>query len=72
MDEPTAHLDPVGARQIGAAIDTALADRTVIVVTHGRGWTGPTDRVVRLDRGELLSPAGRASRAARPAAEAIR
>jgi ATP-binding cassette subfamily C protein CydD len=72
MDEPTAHLDPAGARQIGSAIDTALADRTVIVVTHGRGWTGPTDRVIRLDRGELLSPAGLAWRAAQPAAEAIR
>jgi ATP-binding cassette subfamily C protein CydD len=56
MDEPTAHLDPASARQIGEAIDTVLADRTVILVSHDRGWTGATGRVIRLDRPELLSP----------------
>ena len=38
LDEPAAHLDPANARQIGTAIDTVLADRTVILVSHGRGW----------------------------------
>ena len=36
LDEPAAHLDPAGARLIGTAIDTALPDRTVILVSHGR------------------------------------
>jgi ATP-binding cassette subfamily C protein CydD len=71
MDEPTAHLDPVGARQIGAAIDAALADRTVIVVTHGPGWTGGADRVIRLDHGQLLPPAGPARLVGQPTAGAI-
>jgi len=60
MDEPTAHLDAASARLIGAAIDTALADRTVILVSHGQGWDGGGCRSIRLDRGQLMSPAGAA------------
>jgi ATP-binding cassette subfamily C protein CydD len=71
MDEPAAHLDPAGARQIGAAIDTALAGRTVIVVTHGQGWTGGAGRVIRLDHGRLLPPAGPTRLAGQPTAGAI-
>ena len=56
MDEPTAHLDPASARQIGKAIDTVLTDRTVILVSHAQGWTGDTGRIIRLDQGELMSP----------------
>jgi ABC-type multidrug transport system fused ATPase/permease subunit len=57
MDEPTAHLDPASARQIGTAIDTALADRTVILVSHGQGWDGGGCRSIRLDHGELMASA---------------
>jgi ABC-type transport system involved in cytochrome bd biosynthesis fused ATPase/permease subunit len=53
LDEPAAHLDPVGARQLARAIETALAGRTVLVVSHGRGWAGGADRVIRLDQGRL-------------------
>jgi ATP-binding cassette, subfamily C, bacterial CydD len=66
LDEPSAHLDPASARQIGAALDTALADRTVILVSHGDGWSvGSGFRAVRLDEGQL-APAEPACRA-RPA-----
>ena len=70
MDEPTAHLDPASARQIGTAIDTALADRTVILVSHGQGWDGGGCRSIRLDHGKLLSPA-RAAWPAAPTAAAV-
>jgi ATP-binding cassette subfamily C protein CydD len=60
MDEPTAHLDPASARLIGTAIDTALADRTVVLVSHGRGWADGGCRVISLDQGKLTSPAGAA------------
>jgi ATP-binding cassette, subfamily C, bacterial CydD len=53
LDEPTAHLDPVSARLIGTAIDTALSDRTVILVSHGRAWAG-AGRVVSLEHGKRL------------------
>ena len=56
LDEPAAHLDPASARLIGAAIDTALADRTVILVSHGQGWAGGGCRVIALEQGRLTSP----------------
>jgi len=67
LDEPFAHLDPASARQIGEAVETALADRTVILVTHGQNWVA-ADRVIRLDHGRLLSPARRGRPATSPAA----
>jgi ATP-binding cassette, subfamily C, bacterial CydD len=68
LDEPTAHLDPAGARLIASALDTELADRTVILISHGRGWSaGSGGRVVSLDHGTLASPAG----SGRPAAAAV-
>jgi ABC-type transport system involved in cytochrome bd biosynthesis fused ATPase/permease subunit len=56
LDEPAAHLDPAGARLIGTAIDTALPDRTVVLVSHRRGWAGGRCRVISLDQGKLTSP----------------
>jgi ATP-binding cassette, subfamily C, bacterial CydD len=68
LDEPTAHLDPAGARLIASALDTELADRTVILISHGRGWSaGSGGRVVSLDHGTLAAPA----RSGRPAAAAV-
>ena len=51
-----AHLDPASARHIGEAVETVLSDRTVVLVSHGRGWTGETGRIIRLDQGKLLLP----------------
>jgi thiol reductant ABC exporter CydD subunit len=60
LDEPTAHLDPASAREIGEAIDAVPGHRTVVVVSHGRGWPGG-GRVISLSAGRLLpsAPAGR-------------
>ncbi len=62
LDEPAAHLDPVSARLIRTAIDTALADRTVILVSHRAVWADG-GRVIRLDQGKRVSSvmAGRTS-----------
>jgi len=57
LDEPTAHLDQASARLTAAAIDTVLADRTVILVSHGQGWSGGGCRVISLDSGKLVPPA---------------
>ncbi len=57
LDEPTAHLDPIVAGQIMAVIQTLMADRTVILVTHRHAWQGGADRVLTLDHGRLLAPA---------------
>ena len=55
LDEPVAHLDPVSARLIRTAIDTALADRTVILVSHREGWAYGGGRVIRLEQGKRMS-----------------
>ena len=68
MDEPVAHLDRASAGQIGQVIETMLAHRTIILVTHSRGWTSGTGRVIGLDHGKLLRPAGPPWPASRPAA----
>ncbi len=59
LDEPTAHLDPAGARLIASALGTELADRTVVLISHGRGWSvGADGRVLSLDHGTLGASAG--------------
>jgi ATP-binding cassette subfamily C protein CydD len=68
LDEPAAHLDPAGARLIGTAIDTALPDRTVILVSHGQGWAGGGGRVISLEQGKLMSSASAAWPPSRTAA----
>jgi ATP-binding cassette, subfamily C, bacterial CydD len=65
LDEPTAHLDPAGAGLIASALDTELADRTVILISHSQGWAaGGGRRVLSLEHGALISPAGSARTAA--------
>jgi hypothetical protein len=39
----------------------------VVVISHGLGWLGGAYRVIRLDHGPLLSAAGPARPATRPA-----
>ena len=55
LDEPTAHLDPITAAEILATIETLLADRTVILVSHGAGWEGSASQVLTLHDGKLAA-----------------
>jgi ATP-binding cassette, subfamily C, bacterial CydD len=71
LDEPAAHLDPASTRQIVAAIETALADRTVVLVSHGPGVAPVASRVIRLDQGKLADLPAPPS-PVRPAAAVIR
>ena len=54
LDEPTAHLDAVSARQLDTVIAALMADRTVIQVTHGQ-TQADTGRVFALEAGRLRS-----------------
>ncbi|MGE5137066.1 MAG: thiol reductant ABC exporter subunit CydD, partial [Gemmatimonadota bacterium] len=63
LDEPAAHLDPVTAAQILRTVETLMAGRTVLLVTHGQAWTGHATRTISLDQGQLVS-----ARALRPVA----
>jgi ATP-binding cassette, subfamily C, bacterial CydD len=51
LDEPTAHLDAATATEIMVTIETLMADRTVLLVSHGAHPNVST--VLRLDRGRL-------------------
>ena len=54
LDEPTAHLDPVSADRVLAALDDQMADRTVILITHRPPpRPGRAARVLALDHGRL-------------------
>ena len=58
LDEPVAHLDPLTARMITSTIEQLMAGRTVVLITHGLGWTGGADRTLLLDQGRLVLAAG--------------
>lgn len=49
LDEPTAHLDPASAEQLVSGLHTALADRSVVMVTHRASELRDGDLLVRLD-----------------------
>jgi ATP-binding cassette subfamily C protein CydD len=59
LDEPVEHLDPVTARDILDVLGTALAGRTVVMISHRLQL--PAGQVLRLDHGRLdhgrLNPA---------------
>jgi ATP-binding cassette subfamily C protein CydD len=55
LDEPTAHLDPASAEHVMAVLDTEMADRTVVLVTH-RPPPGAA-RTIVLDHGRLTGQA---------------
>jgi ATP-binding cassette, subfamily C, bacterial CydD len=57
LDEPTAHLDPATAAGLLEAIDTLMAGRTVLVITHDEHLRIRADQVLSLDHGRL-APAG--------------
>jgi ATP-binding cassette subfamily C protein CydD len=58
LDEPAAHLDPLTARMILDTIERLMIGRTVVLITHGPGWSGGADRTVLLDQGRLVLAAG--------------
>jgi ATP-binding cassette subfamily C protein CydCD len=49
LDEPTAHLDPGAAQNLISGLHSALADRTVVMVTHRASELREGDVLVRLD-----------------------
>ena len=53
LDEPTAHLDPASADHVTAVIDTQMADRTVVLITHRPPRAGPAGEILTLDHGRV-------------------
>ncbi|WP_189856192.1 ABC transporter ATP-binding protein [Streptomyces poonensis] len=54
LDEPTAGLDAVAARQVVRPLRRLMAGRTTIMITHDLGLAPDADRVLVVDRGRLV------------------
>jgi ATP-binding cassette, subfamily C, bacterial CydD len=67
LDEPAAHLDPAGAGLLWETIGRVAAGRTVVLVSHARGWEGLATREIALDHGQLRQPPVTARRRPAPA-----
>jgi ATP-binding cassette, subfamily C, bacterial CydD len=57
LDEPTANLDPAGARIVGEAVDRLRARRTTLLIAHDMSLAAVADRVVRIDGGRIVRTA---------------
>jgi thiol reductant ABC exporter CydC subunit len=54
LDEPAEHLDEETARELTSDLLSAVAGRTVLLITHRPVLPGSVDQVLRLDDGQLV------------------
>ncbi|MGW1562353.1 ABC transporter ATP-binding protein [Streptomyces sp. NPDC002144] len=54
LDEPTAGLDAVAARQVVQPLRKLMAGRTTIMITHDLSLAPDADRILVVDRGRLV------------------
>jgi ABC-type multidrug transport system fused ATPase/permease subunit len=54
LDEPVSQLDTISERGLGEALDRAREGRTVVVVAHRLSTIRTADRIVVLDRGQIV------------------
>ena len=80
LDEPTAGLDAVAARQVVTPLRKLMAGRTTIMITHDLSLAPDADRILVVDRGrlveagthqELLARSGAYARLAEPLPDAV-
>ena len=67
LDEASSRLDPATERQIEAAIDTLLNDRTAVVIAHRLATVQRCDSILVLEEGRVVEHGRRAALAADPA-----
>ena len=54
LDEATSALDAESERMVQAALESAMQDRTTLVIAHRLATVQKADRIVVLDHGELV------------------
>jgi len=54
LDEATASVDPLTEEQIQEALDLVLAGRTAIVIAHRLSTVRNADRIIVMDRGQIV------------------
>ena len=57
LDEPTAHLDAASTAALQATLATAVADSTVLVLSHDETWSAWAGQRFQLRQGRLAEPA---------------
>ncbi|MER6083588.1 ABC transporter ATP-binding protein [Streptomyces sp. NPDC001833] len=70
LDEPTAGLDAIAARQVVAPLRKLMAGRTTIMITHDLTLAPDADRILVVDRGRLVEAGTHAELLARDGAYA--
>ena len=54
LDEPTSAIDKAAEQRILAELRARQDERAIVLITHDRGALRPTDKIVTLERGELV------------------
>jgi ATP-binding cassette subfamily B protein len=54
LDEATSALDAESERMVQAALETAMRDRTTLVIAHRLATVQKADRIVVLDHGRIV------------------
>jgi len=54
LDEPTASLDRHSERAIMATLEEAMANQTLLMITHRLDQLGQMDQILVLERGQLV------------------
>ncbi len=54
LDEATASIDPITEAQVQAGLATALHGRTSIIIAHRLSTVRAADRIIVLDRGQII------------------
>ncbi|WP_217546272.1 ABC transporter ATP-binding protein [Streptomyces sp. GbtcB6] len=70
LDEPTAGLDAIAARQVVAPLRRLMAGRTTIMITHDLALAPDADRILVVDHGRLVEAGTHAELLARDGAYA--
>ena len=58
LDEATSMFDPAGEEEFLALTEDTFRDRTVMLITHRAASLALADRVLRMDRGRIISDQG--------------
>lgn len=54
MDEPTSALDPLAEEEIFQAINSYLADKTVIYISHRFSASKIADKIYFMEKGQIV------------------
>ena len=60
MDEPTASLDARAEKQFIQAMHNVSRDRTLLLITHKMHLLNLVDRIIVLDRGQIVADGAKA------------